>query len=90
MGFIVRVHCGLPSRGTTAHPLLAPLHPSLQPSSTPPARAKSAFPGSDRDRVCIAVKTCFPCIKPGAARRSCRRGCWGRREWETWGGILEK
>ena len=63
MGFIVRVHCGLPSRGTPAHKLLAPLQPFLQPSSTPPARAEPAFSGSDRDRVFIAVKTCFPCIQ---------------------------
>lgn len=27
LGFIVRVHCGLPSRGTPVHPLLAPLQP---------------------------------------------------------------
>lgn len=31
----MRVHCGLPSRGTPALSLLAPLQPSLQLSSTP-------------------------------------------------------
>lgn len=77
LGFIVRVHCGLPSRATLVPRLLAPLQPSLQLWSTPPARAESAFAGSDRDSVCIAVRTCFPCIEPGAARRSCRQGCWG-------------
>lgn len=35
LGFIVRVHCGLPSRGTPAHQLPAPLHSSPQPSSIP-------------------------------------------------------
>lgn len=77
LGFIVRVHCGLPSRATPVPRLLARLQPSLQLWSTPPARAESAFPGSDPDSVCIAVWTCFPCIEPRAARRSCRRGCWG-------------
>lgn len=55
-----------------------------------PGQAESAFPGSDRDSVCIAVKTCFPCNQPGTARRLGRPGIWGRRGWETWGGSREE
>lgn len=63
---------------TPGYPRLASLQPSLQPASTLAARA--TFFGSDPDRVCIAVRTCFPCVELGAARRSSRRGRWGRRD----------
>lgn len=48
----MRVHCGLPSRGTPAAFPAAFVHT--------PARAKSALPGSDRDSFSIAVKDVLP------------------------------